>query len=544
VATRKVTGEEEAFSHTDLWDFQSNVDGSKAAVSALRPILADRDATLVNSLDTRFGQVQALLDQTRVGDGFKHYDELPQDVIKKLAAAVDALSEPLSKVRKQWRHNGYPARPWSRHSPSNPRRSTVVNAASSQLSRRRILGVSAAGAAALGVGAASTVALRPSQASQHPRPESSTVAFDGADQAGITTPTQQNLHFAALDVTTTKTSELRDVLVAWTVAARRMTAGHEVTPQGALGGPPQAPPDDTGEALDLPASNLTLTIGFGPSLFDKRFGLESRRPPQLVDIPAFARDKLDPARSNGDLCLQACADDPQVAVHAIRNLVRLGFGSVGVRWSQLGFGRSASTSREQRTPRNLFGFKDGTNNINSEDDVVLRDQVWAHASDGPGWMTGGTYLVARRIRMHVETWDRQSRDDQESIIGRAKGSGAALGQLSEFDGVDLTVRGAGGVPLVAHDAHIRLASPDSLNGVRLLRRGYNFVEGSDGLGHLDAGLFFLAFNRDTRHQHIPMQRALSSGDAMMEYVEHTGSAHFAVPPGPRVNSHWGAPLFE
>jgi deferrochelatase/peroxidase EfeB len=232
-----------------------------------------------------------------------------------------------------------------------------------------------------------------------------------------------------------------------------------------------------------------------------------------------------------------------VAVHAIRNLARIGFGKVAVRWSQLGFGRTSSTSRSQATPRNLFGFKDGTNNLKAEDTAALAEHVWVAGSDGPQWMVGGTYLVARRIRMHIEVWDRTSLSEQEATFGRRKGSGAALGQLAEFDPVDLQVAGAGGLPTIAEDAHIRLASHETLNGVRILRRGYNFTDGSDGFGHLDAGLFFIAFNRDSRNQFVPLQRSLAAHDHLNEYIEHTGSAHFAVPPGPRDGGHWGQTLF-
>jgi iron uptake system component EfeO len=98
VATGKITGEEEAFSHTDLSDFQANVDGSKGAVQALRPVLAERNPTLVSDLDDRFADVQKLLDAQRTADTFKLYTELSQDQIKQFAAAVDALSEPLSRV--------------------------------------------------------------------------------------------------------------------------------------------------------------------------------------------------------------------------------------------------------------------------------------------------------------------------------------------------------------------------------------------------------------------------------------------------------------
>ncbi len=412
----------------------------------------------------------------------------------------------------------------------------------SQVSRRKLFGLAGAGVALAGAGAAAGIGIDKAT-SGDAHAATTTVDFHGEHQSGIVTPTQANLHFAALDVKTKDRAKLQELLKKWTEAARRMSAGQEVVPGGAINGGTYAPPGDTGEALDLPASNLTLTIGFGPSLFDGRFGLAAKRPAQLIDLPLFPKDKLDPARSGGDLCIQACADDPQVAVHAVRNLVRLGFGVTEVRWSQLGFGRSSSTSRTQQTPRNLFGFKDGTNNIKAEDADVLRDQVWARAEDGQPWMAGGSYLVARRIRMHIETWDRETLDGQQGIIGRTKGTGAALGQTAEFDELDLEVGGAKGEKLIAEDAHVRLASHQARNGVRILRRGYNFVDGSDGVGHLEAGLFFLAFNRDTRSQYVPMQQALSSQDAMMEYVQHTGSAHFAVPAGISPTGYWGEALF-
>ena len=415
------------------------------------------------------------------------------------------------------------------------------------LSRRRVFGMAGAGAAVAGIGGAAGVLAGRASAPVEIAPAAaleSAVPFHGEHQAGIVTPAQDRMHFAAFDVTTTRRDELIGLLKDWTRAAERMTTGLEAHDRGAVGGAPEAPPADTGEALDLPASSLTLTIGFGPSLFDGRFGLASRRPAALIDLPAFPHDDLDPRRSGGDICVQACANDPQVAVHAIRNLARIGFGRVAVRWSQLGFGRTSSTSRSQTTPRNLFGFKDGTRNLKAEDTSALAEHVWVPAADGPSWMVGGSYLVARRIRMHIETWDRTSLAEQEEIIGRHKGTGAALGQVGEFDEPDLHVRGAGGLPTIADDSHIRLASHETLAGARILRRGYNFTDGSDGLGHLDAGLFFVCFNRDTRKQFVPMQQALSAHDRMMEYVEHTGSGHFACPPGVQEGGHWGETLLN
>jgi deferrochelatase/peroxidase EfeB len=412
------------------------------------------------------------------------------------------------------------------------------------LSRRGLLGAVGAGAAVAGAGAA---VLATGALSEDPVTPTSgateAVPFRGRHQAGIVTPAQDRMHFVALDVRTRNRAELVQLLKDWTVAAERMTKGLEAKPNGAVGGIPEAAPADTGEALDLPASALTLTIGFGRSLFDDRFGLADALPEALAPLPLFPADDLDPARSDGDICLQACANDPQVAVHAIRNLVRLGFGKVAVRWSQLGFGRTSSTSKAQVTPRNLFGFKDGTRNLKAEEKDLLAEHVWVGKNDGPSWLVDGTYLVARRIRMHIEIWDRTPLLEQEAIVGRTKGTGAPLGQVAEFDEPDLHVRGEGGVPVIGEIAHIRLASAENLKGARILRRGYNFIDGSDGLGHLDAGLFFICFNRDSRTQFVPMQQALSAKDEMMEYLEHTGSGLYAVPPGVSEGGHWGDTLF-
>jgi deferrochelatase/peroxidase EfeB len=351
------------------------------------------------------------------------------------------------------------------------------------------------------------------------------------------------MHFVALDLTTTDRAEVQRLFQKWTAAAERMTAGLETSENGAVGLNPLSPPADTGEALGLPAASLTLTLGLGASFFDK-LGMAGKRPPALIDLPSFTGDRLDPNRSGGDLCIQACSDDPQVGVHAIRNLVRIGFGTTAVRWSQLGFGRTSSTSTAQATPRNLFGFKDGTNNLKAEEPQEIDQHVWVEAGDGPAWMTDGSYLVARRIRMHIETWDRTSLEEQEAIVGRTKGEGNPLSGQKEFDLADLRAKGADGQPAIAMNAHIRLASSESLNGVKILRRGYNFVDGSDGNGHLDAGLFFVAFVRNPETQFVPMQRALAKKDKMMEYLEHNGSALFACPPGVGDGEYWAQSLFS
>jgi deferrochelatase/peroxidase EfeB len=294
---------------------------------------------------------------------------------------------------------------------------------------------------------------------------------------------------------------------------------------------------------------LTLTVGFGATLFRDaqgrdRFGIARHRPAALADLPRFPADALEADISGGDICVQACANDPQVAVHAVRNLARIGMGVVSVRWSQLGFGRTSSTSRAQLTPRNLFGFKDGTRNIKAEETALVRDHVWAQPGDGPAWMDGGSYLVTRKIRMLIETWDRTPLAEQEAIVGRAKGSGAPLGATDEFAEIDFKARGADGELVVSEAAHVRLAHPDQNGGARLLRRGYNFVDGSDGLGRLNAGLFFIAYQRDPHKQFVPVQRQLARHDVMNEYIRHVSSGLFACPPGVRGSGDfWGRALF-
>lgn len=420
-------------------------------------------------------------------------------------------------------------------------------------SRRRLLGAAGAGAAGVAVGAGVVLASDRS-AEDDPAPAaagSTTYPFYDEHQAGIVTPVQDRLHFAAFDVITDSREELVALLQDWTVAAARMTQGDPAGPDGPTSGPYDAPPDDTGEAIGLPAAGLTLTFGFGPGLFRDvdgrdRFRIDERRPVALQPLPHFPADNLDPARSDGDLCVQACADDPQVAVHAIRNLARIAFGRAAIRWSQLGFGRTSTTSTSQSTPRNLFGFKDGTANIKAEQPDLLSEHVWSVADDNPdaGWHTGGSYLVVRRINMTIEVWDRQPLSEQERVIGRTKAEGAPLSGGDEFAEPDFELAGRGDEPLIATDAHVRMVHPDHNDGVMMLRRGYNFVDGSNDIGRMDAGLFFIAFVTDPRTHFIPMQTKIGIGDGMSEYLQHTGSALFAVPPGIPEGEYVGQSLFE
>ena len=419
-----------------------------------------------------------------------------------------------------------------------------------KISRRDLFRVTGAAGAGLALGAGGYSALRGAADARDAGdetatlPDLQTVAFRGAHQAGIATAQQEHMHFAALDLVTDEVSEVRDLLRAWSEAAGRMTQGETA---GDDNFSQFLPPDDTGEAFDLSPARLTLTFGFGPSFFGKdgedHFGLGGAKPEALAPLPPLTGDVLEEGRSDGDLCVQACADDPQVAFHAVRNLVRISRGLAVVRWSQLGFGRTASTSKTQATPRNLMGLKDGTNNIKAEDTDLMDRHVWVPEGEGPSWMVGGTYLVARRIRMLIEVWDRVSLGEQEASIGRHKYSGAPIGREDEFDPVDLEAKNEDGELLIDKDSHVRLARQSEEE--KILRRGYSFTDGFDAeRGQLDAGLFFISFQRDPHKQFVPLQQRLAANDRLNEYIRHTASALFACPPGARKGGYVGETLLE
>jgi deferrochelatase/peroxidase EfeB len=367
------------------------------------------------------------------------------------------------------------------------------------------------------------------------------VAFHGVHQSGISTRVQKHLAFAAFDVASSSQAALRRVLEDWTRAASELVEGHELSGSS----DPVYPAGDTGESADLGAAALSLTFGFGPSLFDHRFQLASKRPASLVELPVFPGDDLDPLRSGGDLCVQACADDPTVAFHAVRNLARLALGAVSLRYVQFGSGQTSTPRKGVTTPRNLLGFKDGTNNVRTDDAAAMAKHVWVPANSDQSWMTGGTYLVARRIRVHLEEWASLPLEDQQLAIGRFRASGAPLTGHRERDPLNFAKLDVFGAPVIAADAHVRVASAQANNGAVILRRGYNFADGVDPMtGELDAGLMFISFQRDPRRQFVTLQTSLASQDALSKYTTHTASAIFACPPGVARGEFIGQQLFD
>ena len=399
------------------------------------------------------------------------------------------------------------------------------------LSRRRLLASAGLGAAGVGLGAGGYL-VGHEAASADAAGTDGTVPFYGEHQAGIATPVQDRLHFAAFDLETESKAELRELMEAWSQAARRndrrpddrhrerqrlRAARRHRRGAGPLG----REPDDH---LRLRTRHLRPP---------RRSGSRAQRPAELKPLPALPGDELNGLESDGDICVQACADDPQIVFHAIRNLARIGRGTVTMRWSQLGFGRTSTTSRGQETPRNLFGMKDGTANIKAEDGKAMDEFVWV--DDGPAWIRGGSYLVTRRIRMNLEAWDRSSLGDQEETIGRQKYNGAPLGGSEEFEPL----------PLDDKDSERRTGDPGELPRAARLGAGKRRrcrssaaatpspTASTRASATSKRGSSSSPSSATRRREFVALQRKLGVNDALNEYIKHVGSAVFAVPRGRR-----------
>jgi deferrochelatase/peroxidase EfeB len=345
--------------------------------------------------------------------------------------------------------------------------------------------------------------------------------FHGLHQSGIATPQQDHLVFAAFDVTAPDAAQLQELLRSWSRIAADLQAGRTTRAIR-----------DPGETNGLGPARLTLTFGIGPGVFEREgedvLGLRDRHPVLLEQIRSLPGDDLQAARGGGDLCVQACADDPQVAFHAVHALTLAAHGAAVPRWSQAGFLPVRSGDAETRAPRNLMGFKDGTNNIRPGDAEQMRRHVWLDGSERSGWMRGGSYVVTRRIRMLLDVWDGLAIDQQEHVVGREKGSGRRL-------------RG----PRTHPHAHVELAREKNNEGVRILRRGYSYNDGIDpATSQIDAGLFFICFQRNPIRQFTAIQGRLGVNDALAKHLSHTSSAVFACPPGAAPGGYVGEGLFR
>lgn len=339
------------------------------------------------------------------------------------------------------------------------------------------------------------------------------VPFHGEHQAGITTPPPAHAVFVGLDLDEgVGATELGRLMRVWTDDISRLTAG--VAPVT----------DQEPEVAGRPAG-LTVTVGWGPGLFD-RLGMADRRPSWLAPLPTLPVDELDETYGGTDLLLQLCSRSPVSLAHARRLLVGAARGIATPRWLQPGFrdpGEQAGLAF-----RNEFGQVDGT----VQPDVADRDAglLWIgpEAAVHPGW-EGGSSLVLRRIRMDMEDWERADRVAREHAVGRDLANGAPLTGGEESTPVDLHALLPSGLPVVDRHAHVRRASAHAPHE-RFLRRPYSYEQvGADG--HVETGLLFAAYQADPVRQFLPVQRRLAEGDLLNLWTVPVGSAVYAVLPG-------------
>ncbi|MGD8199914.1 Dyp-type peroxidase [Ornithinimicrobium sp. W1679] len=390
---------------------------------------------------------------------------------------------------------------------------------SAQVGRRTLLTGSllgGAGALALagGIASSGTRSTDPAQArTPAGGPGDLVVPFHGEHQVGIATPPPPHAVFVGLDLDDgVGATGLGRLMRVWTDDISRLTAG--------------VPPvtDQEPEVAVRPAG-LTVTVGWGPSLFD-RTGLVDRRPPWLTPLPSLPADDLDEAYGGTDLLLQLCSHSPVPLAHARRLLVGAARGIATPRWVQPGFRDPAEVAG--LAFRNEFGQVDGT----VQPDVADRDAglLWIgpDAPTHPGWV-GGSSLVLRRIRMDMEGWERADRVAREHAVGRDLATGAPLTGGRESTPVDLHALTPGGLPVVDRHAHVRRAGAQAPHE-RFLRRPYSY-EQVGGDGNVETGLLFAAFQADPVRQFLPVQRRLAAGDLLNLWTVPVGSAVYAVLPG-------------
>lgn len=383
----------------------------------------------------------------------------------------------------------------------------------SSSSRRQFLGY--LGAAAAGAAASVPVTARAvaePDVGSGPSVPMHTLSPYGAHQRGVADPTQRYVVLVALDLLAGMDPDaLGRLMRLWTGDVEALTQGRPA-------------PGDTAPDLAAANTDLTVTVGWGPGVFDLP-GLGAARPPGLVEVPPMRHDRLEGRWSGGDLLLVVGAHDGTTVEHAVRRMVADAAPFARPRWRQSGFWNGFGADGAPATGRNLFGQVDGSANP-SPGTRLFDDTVW---SRDPVWFAGGTTLVVRRIRMDLDTWDTLTRAEQERAVGRRLTDGAPLTGGGEKDDLDLAATSAGR-PVIAMRAHARLAHPTMNRGARIFRKGVSYTV-DDGSGASESGLVFHSYQADIRRQFVPIQQRLDGSDLLNEWTTAVGSAVFAVLPG-------------
>lgn len=420
-----------------------------------------------------------------------------------------------------------------------------VPAESISADRRKLLfGLGLAGGAVVG-GLNSSVALAAASASAAAGPDQTLEGrqpFYGIHQSGVTTARPPAGLVAAFNVLGTARGDLERLL-------RKLTERIEFLTQG---GPapeidPKFPAPDSGLLGPVVTpGNLTMTVALGASLFDSRFGLAGAKPAHLDRMPQFPNDALETESCHGDLLIQICSDTPDTNIHALRDVIRNFPDLLAMRWKVEGFNAAPRAGNPPpATPRNLLGFKDGTANLDPDDNAAMNRLVWVAPDAGePAWAAGGSYQVVRVIRSFVERWDRTPLQEQQTIIGRDKMTGAPLSMAAEGDVPDYASDPKG--ERIRLDAHIRLANPRTAQSQAnlILRRPYNYSRGVTKAGQLDMGLLFICFQANLRNGFAAVQNRLN-GEPLEEYIKPVGGGYFFALPGvPAKGFYLGQSLIE
>ncbi|HCN63160.1 MAG TPA: deferrochelatase/peroxidase EfeB [Pseudomonas sp.] len=407
------------------------------------------------------------------------------------------------------------------------------------LQRRRVLlGMGVAGAAlagsALSCPAMAASGAANAQVTQAPSSDKTQDyhEFHGQHQNGIVTPRPAAGMLVSFDVLATDRADLERLFRTLNERIAFLTKGGPVTQVD-----PKLPPTDSGILGPVVTpDNLTVTVSVGESLFDERYGLGSVKPKHLSRMQGFPNDALEPAFCHGDLSLQFCANTADTNIHALRDIVKNLPDLLLVRWKQEGTVPPQAPTKPGVPPqsaRNFLGFRDGSANPDSNDNTLMNSIVWVQpGSDEPKWAVDGSYQAVRIIRNFVERWDRTPLQEQQSIFGRNKASGAPMDGHHETDVPDYSKDPEGKVTKL--DAHIRLANPRTAETSKnlILRRPFNYSNGVNKNGQLDMGLLFICYQSNLENGFIAVQTRLN-GEPLEEYLKPIGGGYFFTLPGVR-----------
>lgn len=400
--------------------------------------------------------------------------------------------------------------------------------------RRVLMGLGAAGVALAGstMSCPAMAAPAPAQVTEAPKSEKTHDAHDyqGQHQSGIVTPRPAAGMMVAFDVLASDREDLDRLFRTLDERIKFLMAGGEVKEVD-----PKLPPVDSGilGPVVIP-DNLTITVSVGDSLFDERFGLAKVKPRRLSRMVGFPNDALEEAQCHGDLTLQFCANTPDTNIHALRDIVKNMPDLLFVRWKQEGSvppQAPLAPGEPAQSARNFLGFRDGSANPDSNDAKAMNALVWIQpGSDEPAWAAHGSYQAVRIIRNFVERWDRTPLQEQESIFGRHKMTGAPMGGKVEAEVPDYAKDPEG--KLTKLDAHIRLANPRTPESQAnlILRRPFNYSNGVNKNGQLDMGLLFICYQADLEKGFITVQTRLN-GEPLEEYLKPCGGGYFFTLPG-------------